>query len=117
MKTSLDAKNKSLDPSALKALVGLNLLATPGLGTLIAGRFLAGITQLALACAGFALVMWWFFYLFKALMAGVTYVGHAWLWQLGAILLVISWLGALWSSVGMWRNKAEAGKAPPKLNG
>ena len=101
----------------MKALVGLNLLATPGLGTLMAGRFWAGITQLTLACVGFGMVLWWFYYLFRGLVAGVTEFGHMELLQLGLVLLFVSWVGALWSSVGMLRNKAEAGKIPPKLNG
>src|SRR5438132_399412 len=52
MKTYLEGKSKTLDRSAMKALVGLNLLATPGLGTLMAGRVWAGLAQLTLACAG-----------------------------------------------------------------
>ena len=38
----------------------LNQLATPGLGSVIAGRWIAGIGQLLLAFAGFGLVMLWF---------------------------------------------------------
>jgi 4a-hydroxytetrahydrobiopterin dehydratase len=38
----------------------LNQLATPGLGSLLARRWLAGIGQLLLAGAGFVLIMVWF---------------------------------------------------------
>ncbi len=38
----------------------LNLLGTPGLGSLMAGRIVAGIGQLVLAVAGFTLVVIWF---------------------------------------------------------
>ncbi len=38
----------------------LNLLATPGLGSLTARRWIAGAGQLLLALAGFALVLAWF---------------------------------------------------------
>ncbi len=38
----------------------LNLLGTPGLGSLMAGRIASGIGQLVLAVAGFALVAIWF---------------------------------------------------------
>ncbi len=38
----------------------LNLLGTPGLGSLMAGRTAVGIAQLILAVAGFALVTIWF---------------------------------------------------------
>ncbi len=39
----------------------LNLLATPGLGSLLCGRRIAGTGQLVLAVAGFTLVVVWFF--------------------------------------------------------
>ena len=39
----------------------LNLLATPGLGSLLCGRWIAGTGQLLLSVAGFALVIVWFF--------------------------------------------------------
>jgi 4a-hydroxytetrahydrobiopterin dehydratase len=38
----------------------LNLLGTPGLGSLMAGRIVAGSGQLVLAVAGFTLVIIWF---------------------------------------------------------
>jgi 4a-hydroxytetrahydrobiopterin dehydratase len=38
----------------------LNQLATPGLGSLLAGRWIAGTGQLLLAIVGFTLVMIWF---------------------------------------------------------
>ena len=38
----------------------LNLLGTPGLGSLMAGRVVAGVGQLVLAVAGFTLVVIWF---------------------------------------------------------
>ncbi len=39
----------------------LNQLATPGLGSLLCGRWIAGAGQLALALAGCALILAWFF--------------------------------------------------------
>jgi len=38
----------------------LNLLATPGLGSFLCGRWIAGTGQLVLAVAGFTLVVVWF---------------------------------------------------------
>src|SRR5688572_30078341 len=103
MKTFLEEISKMLDRSAMKALVGLNLLATSGLGTLMAGRFWAGLAQMALACVGLLMVLWWMYYLFRGMAAGVTEIGHMELLQLGLVLFFVSWLGALWSSVGMLR--------------
>ena len=38
----------------------LNLLATPGLGSLLCGRWIAGAGQLVLCVAGFAVFIVWF---------------------------------------------------------
>lgn len=77
----------------------LNQLATPGLGSIIAGRWLAGSGQLLLSLAGFTLVMVWFFEemnqlygqisgtvpvhpVGKILTAGVILFSLAWVWSL-----------------------------------
>jgi 4a-hydroxytetrahydrobiopterin dehydratase len=76
----------------------LNLLATPGLGSLVAGRRLAGAGQLVLSVVGFALFMVWFvkemtqFYgqisgdvavrpIGYLLITGLVLFGVAWLWS------------------------------------
>lgn len=98
-------------------LAGVNLLVTPGMGTLMAGRVLAGLTQVAFAVAGFLLLMKWFVSVFSAVLTGRAW-GPAWQWQLGAILFGIGWLGALWSSVNIMRVAPERTMAtPPKLDG
>jgi 4a-hydroxytetrahydrobiopterin dehydratase len=58
MKPSSTAKNISRASARNAAL--LNLLATPGLGSLAARRWLEGIGQLILSVVGFALVLIWF---------------------------------------------------------
>jgi hypothetical protein len=117
MKTFSGGGNKTLDRAAIKVCVGINLLATPGLGTIMAGRYLVGAMQLLLACAGFLLFLCWIWLLLRSAMAGQTDVGQNWLWQWALVSFGLSWLWALWSSVVMLRNRAEAGKIPPKLNG
>ena len=47
---------KPVSRAKAKNAAMLNLLATPGLGSLLCGRWIAGIGQLALAFAGFAIV-------------------------------------------------------------
>ena len=76
----------------------LNLLATPGLGSLLGRRWIAGGGQLLLSVAGFALFMVWFvkemtqFYgqisgevevrpVGKFLVAGLILFGLAWVWS------------------------------------
>ena len=51
--------------TARTALV-INQFATPGLGSLMAGRYLAGSIQLLLALAGFTLIVAWFFMVLNA---------------------------------------------------
>jgi 4a-hydroxytetrahydrobiopterin dehydratase len=77
----------------------LNQLATPGLGSLLCGRWIAGTGQLLLACAGFTLIIIWFvremipYYglmfgdepphvpSLKMLAEGGSVFGVAWLWS------------------------------------
>jgi hypothetical protein len=114
MKIFSGAKGKKLDRGAAMACVGINLLATPGLGTIIAGRFFVGALQLLVACAGFCLIIGWFYYLFQATLE-LAPTGHAWMWQSGLAFFAAGWLGALWSSLGIVREAKST--IPPKLDG
>jgi 4a-hydroxytetrahydrobiopterin dehydratase len=98
MKPSLAPKKISRAKARNAAL--LNQLATPGLGSLIAGRWFAGGGQLLLSLAGFALVLVWFFEemsqfygqingsvevhpIGRILAAGAALFALAWGWSLG----------------------------------
>ena len=86
-------------------LVGLNLLVLPGLGTLLAGRRVSGVLQVALAVAGFLFSVRWFSQLmtiattisadgfpdlealpFRSIVVGLGIVLAAWLWSLASSL-------------------------------
>src|SRR5277367_2629571 len=54
-------RGRPLSRATAKNAALLNLLATPGLGSLLARRWIAGSGQLLLAVAGFTLIMVWFF--------------------------------------------------------
>jgi len=106
-------------------------LATPGLGSLMAGRWIAGSGQLALAVAGFVMVVVWFF---KVMIQYYDQISDdaqphpvGWIGGTGGILFVASWFWALVTSIGLFsearRNAAAessgkadfaAGPAPPK---
>ena len=78
----------------------MNQLATPGLGSLMGGRIVAGSGQLALALAGFGLLLGWFFKVISGYygmitdqlsapeshaawgIAGAAVFGAAWCWSL-----------------------------------
>lgn len=96
----MKAPDKKLTPAAARNAALLNLLATPGLGSLVARRWLEGIGQLVLSVAGFILVLVWFLRImipyyrqmfsdapapvgdFKLLATGAAMFAAAWIWSL-----------------------------------
>jgi hypothetical protein len=102
----------------------VNLAATPGLGSLMAGRWVAGGGQLALAVAGFVMVATWFVEVmiqFYGLMAADarTELNYRFL-KVGAILFAAAWLWSLVTSLSLLRQKrsderAEQKPVPPRL--
>lgn len=117
--------------------VAINLLAFPGLGTLLAKRRF-GWVQTILMVTGFLLVMGfigWFFVCVWRYLQGASwteeqfrrqYAAYAWVWQAGAALCVAAWCWALASSLALLsagharhgRNESagpSSGAAPPAL--
>lgn len=103
----------------------VNQLATPGLGSLMARRYVAGTGQLLLAIAGFALVVLWF-----VLMLGQTISAinndtqpkpYGWVGELGGLLFILAWFWSLVTSLSLLREaKAEdelvaQSETPPPL--
>jgi 4a-hydroxytetrahydrobiopterin dehydratase len=121
------ANRKPVSRAKAKNAALLNLLATPGLGSLLCGRWIAGTGQLLLAVAGFALVVVWFckemipYYgrMFgdepphlpglKMLAAGATLFAASWLWS-----AVTSFSLMRQASPGGLRSQ-EKSAAPPQL--
>jgi hypothetical protein len=122
MKTFLGAKKRTLDRNSAMALAGLNLLATPGLGTIFAGRIFVGALQLGAAGAGFLLIMKWFYSLFMTLLNG-SGSAPSWEWESGLMLFFIGWIGSAWSSLNFVRAASSSAETrpnlqtPPKLDG
>lgn len=114
MKIFSAIKNKTLDRETALALAGINQFATPGLGTILAGKFLAGVMQLAFAVGGFALLMFWFYSLFQAMLSGGE-AGPSSEWELGLALFAVGWILSLITSLKLIRNAQT--KKPPKLDG
>jgi hypothetical protein len=120
MKTSSGAK--PLSPTKARNCVLINQLATPGLGSCMAGRWVEGTGQLLLSVAGFVMVIGWF-----ALVARNTYnlvvndaepTPAAWLGEAGALTFLVAWLWALVTSIQILRSAkdSEPAKEPPRLN-
>src|SRR4051812_18205861 len=109
MTTSLAPQNRKIvnRAKALNCLL-INQFATPGLGSLMAGRVFAGVVQLLLAVAGFCCVVGWF--------AQIVYVTYRqinehqpaspppfWLGLVGFILFAASWLLSWITSLSVLR--------------
>ena len=89
----------------------MNQFATPGLGSLMAGRWLAGSGQLILAIAGFVLIMAWFvdeMHQFYGQINGdvpVQSIGNILAW--GAILFALAWLWSLVTTISLLRGASD----------
>ena len=109
---------KPASRSAARNAVLVNLLATPGLGSLMAGRWIAGVGQLIVALAGFVLVLVWFFEVmiqyYGQVSGNVPVRPVGWIGETGAILFVASWFWALVTSISLLR---EANAAHPEESG
>jgi hypothetical protein len=101
----------------------INQFATPGLGSLLARRFVAGGGQLLLACAGFALFIAWFIQtmrVFYGQMFGTELApdtgSSLWKWGLG--IFAAAWLWSLVTSIQIIRSapKDTIPPLPPKIS-
>jgi hypothetical protein len=108
------------------SFLGVNLLATPGLGSIWGGRKLAGRGQLFFSIVGFCLIVGWIFKLSLNISAGeINGTDSApvppWLWRGGLLAFGIGWLWSLITSIGMVLEAGKVAKnskgAPPKLGG
>jgi 4a-hydroxytetrahydrobiopterin dehydratase len=120
-------RGKPLSRATAKNAALLNLLATPGLGSFLGRRWIAGGGQLLLAVAGFILVVVWFFeemIPYYRLMFGDVppHLNNLKMLASGAILFLLAWLWSAVTSLSLLR-EASAGKerslknfaAPPPL--
>jgi 4a-hydroxytetrahydrobiopterin dehydratase len=96
---------------ALTCIV-INLVATPGLGSIFARRYFAGTLQLLLALAGFCLTTGWMLKaVYNSVQTGETYDAAQpnWIWQWGTILFCVSWIWSLITSISLWREAMAGG--------
>lgn len=112
----------------LQVAIIANQLATPGLGSWMAGHRIAGGGQLVLAVTGFVLYVVYFVRLMGNLVATAGRGNGAdappsWLWQSALVLFGVAWLWAGVTSVQMavelWRRRgreSDEDSAPPRLD-
>ena len=104
--------------TALNCLV-INQLATPGLGTIMAGYWVMGVLELSLALIGFTAIiggMWqWFSRQIQSLEESAPAVAaHSSLGWTGLTIFAVAWLLSAASSWRLWRaaQRNESGQPP-----
>ena len=103
--------------SAQYALV--NILVFPGLGSLRAGRWGAGIGQVTLVTAGSGMLLLWLYkelsQYYGQMFGDVKPEACGWIGATGGILFCISWLWAGVTSLSLFREAAKTRPAPPPV--
>ncbi len=103
---SFEIKSPVLTRKKAVRCVLMNLLATPGLGSVMARRWFAGIGQLVLSLVGFVLMMVWFYELvivqfYGQINGNVVVRPVGWIGLTGAILFAIAWFWSLVTSLSI----------------
>ncbi len=106
---------KQISPAKAVTCVVINQCATPGLGSLLAGRVTAGIGQLILAVIGFGLIVWWiacFSYNRIRVATGDEPIKtpYGWAGKWGVIAFMIGWSWALLTSLSVLRQTKKCGE-------
>jgi hypothetical protein len=115
MRTS--SAKKPLSRTTARNSFLMNQFATPGLGSLMAGRWVAGIGQIVLAVIGSGFVIAWFAgrmsQMYHQLDGETATRSVAWLGETGAAIFAVAWLWALFTSLSLLR-EARANEEQPK---
>ena len=99
----------------------INQLATPGLGSLLAGRWISGTGQLLLAVIGVGLVFAWFVLLmaqvYQAAVSDVPPRSIGLLGAAGALVFVAGWIWSLFTSLSLLREARQSDNGIDGLRG
>jgi hypothetical protein len=114
---------KRLSRAKARNAVIANQLATPGMGSLMAGHWVAGLGQLVLAIVGFAMLIGWFVthivHQYRLLVedVGPTLNVYGWLGKAGGLVFAAAWLWSLLTSWQILRSATttDSGEVPPRL--
>jgi hypothetical protein len=96
--------NQPIDRRTAMAAMLMNQFATPGLGSLMAGKWLMGAGQLLMAVAGFLMLIVWFVtvmvHYYHMMDSGDAPPNQSnWLGAAGGIVFLLSWLWSLVTSL------------------
>ena len=97
----------------------VNLAATPGLGSLMARRIVAGTGQLLLSLVGFCLIVVWMFEVSRRIFLQQLDEpspppASGWMGKWGLICFVAGWLWSLATSLSLLRQAKAVEPAGPK---
>lgn len=111
MKLFSDGRS-GLSPVKARNAALINQLATPGLGSLLAGRWVAGAGQLLLAVVGCGAVLVWSFKVLKDYYGGIgnadfTPLPSGNMGWIGALLFVLSWIWSGITSMSLLRSVTQ----------
>ncbi len=114
------ASGPRLSRDRMHAAVVLNQLATPGMGSWIAGRRRAGAGQLVLSVAGFLLFCAHFGLLIWSSIRALTEAVEpaalpATLWKSGLLLFGVAWAWSGITSFQLWRDSRAANSPLPPI--
>ena len=107
---------RAISRAAARNYALLNQLATPGLGSLLARRWLAGAAQTLLALAGFVLLILWYTrflaHAYGELTNQPVAPAPAWLGELGLASFAAAWTWSLFTSIGLLRAASKEKQVP-----
>jgi hypothetical protein len=105
------AADKVITPARARNCFLFNQFGAPGLGSLLAGRYISGGGQLLLSLVGFGLVVAWFICLIIQFVRAINEASQpksvAWLGITGAVVFAIAWLWALSTSFQILRSAKD----------
>jgi hypothetical protein len=103
---------KILDAAKARNVFIMNQFATPGLGSLMAGRLFAGACQIMLAVAGFFFIVAWFINVmvqfYGQIEGNVAVKPVGWLGLTGTAIFLLSWVWSLFTSLSIVRASKQA---------
>ena len=98
---------KPLTSTMARNAVLINQLATPGLGSVLAGRYISGAGQLLLALIGFSLFVVWFVAIMRQfygqIQGNVEIKPVGWIGLSGLAIFAAAWVWALATSISLMR--------------
>jgi hypothetical protein len=117
----MPGQRKPLSETRAWSCLLVNQLATPGLGSMMGGRYISGLCQLLLALGGCGLILIWLWKNFYSLAfqpltgpeSTTTPGSYGWFGKWGLLCLVASWVWSGITSLSLLRQAKRENPTPP----